>query len=142
MIINQSIELLHDSERSLEFVFLAQDAQAVQSYQIPLIDAYVGAKDYLPGAHFIVVPCQMKMSGILFKDTHFISIHDIQSPDAVILDAHVFNAVFYDMRGFTRERNVLSCCVNTENISKFFEKFPLQLIGIPEIDPPHHQSQI
>ena len=66
MIENQSIEILHDRDRNRHAVFIARDPESHQLYQIPLIDAWIGAIDYLPQCPYLIVPSLFRGTGNAF----------------------------------------------------------------------------
>jgi len=134
MIKTQLIELLHDDERSRFSFFISRDPQTAQTYQILLIDAWIGASDYMPGCPFLVCPSSPKKTGILFKDTYFLEPIDVVEPEALIVDHTLLNAVFPSVEVLTCSQDMLSALTEIDVLANLCTKERMRIVGIKKVE--------
>ena len=109
MIEAQFAQFIHDPTRQRSALFIAKDTNAAHAHQIPLIDAYVSAIDYLPACPFIVMPTTRKLrNGLLFKNTHFMALGDVSEPEALIIDDSVVEDCFQNIPHLLGEIDIIA----------------------------------
>ena len=128
MIKNQTFEILTDDERERSSLFIYSDPTACQTYQVSLIDAWIGLSDYMPDCQYMIVPLDTpKQQGQVFRDTFLIEHFELPDEIRVLLvECPVIQQVFDNVGDLVDERDVIACLCERELV----KSLKLQLIGV------------
>lgn len=145
MIETQYIELLHDTSRDKEALFLVQGGAAMQRWQIKLIDAHCAITDYLPRVPLLIVPTRFQRNGMVFRDTYIIRPIDIELEivSALIVNRDAVNLLFTDVDSLIRSGNVIQSVLDISKLQHLHNANGLQVVGVfDQIEPPKSTEEV